>query len=107
MKKLLVLALAAIPLLLTSCVSIDSELRSWVGHDSQELLVAWGPPTSTFDDGRGGQVWTYEMARQTMGTAWANQRGQVFYTAPRQYSAVRHFFIDQNGKVYGYRWQGL
>lgn len=101
-----------ISVLLFSCASIqaqqiDKAMKSWLGASQDELLLEWGPPTYTTSDLKGGTIWVYEFQRQTTGTAYTTQYGYTYYNAPVQYKAVRQFFIDSNGIIYAYRWQGL
>ena len=107
MKRLLKLSLPILFLVaLVACASIDATMQSWVQHSSDDLLQSWGPPSSVFSDQHGGEVWTYAYSRQTAGTIYENRNGGIYYTAPRQYTSVRQFYIDSSGIIYAYRWQG-
>jgi hypothetical protein len=114
MKKLMRLTVATITVMvfLSSCVilmaaQVNGQMKTWIGQSKQQLLMQWGPPSATFDDGNGGEVWTYESFRQTIGVAQTNSYGQTLYRPPQQYRAVRQFYIDRNGTIYSYRWQGV
>ena len=107
-------------LLLVSCTSsitkkriaITEALDSWKGHHQSELIALWGPPTKTYPDGKGGIILIYEYYRdlgQTPGRAYTDAWGNVKYTYPknRGYTANRMFYINENGVIYSYRWQGI
>ena len=51
MKRILTLMAA---LALTGCVNFEAERTAWGGKNLDELVTAWGPPTSvgTLSDGR-------------------------------------------------------
>lgn len=34
-------------------------LQTWIGNSKQNLIMQWGPPTSTSSDGAGGDVLMY------------------------------------------------
>jgi hypothetical protein len=120
MRKLSLLALA---LLLTGCpAQISKSLASWEGHNVNELLASWGPPSQVFSDGKGGQVFVYSETRQwtqpgqatttysatTYGNYTYGQATTIYQPAYIQgYTAYRMFWIDSTGTIYGWSWRGL
>jgi hypothetical protein len=86
-------------------------MDSWVGHYESELLAAWGPPTSTGPDGKGGKAITYESLKGI----WGNEKdkhivgGAHYSTKPRQegYAATRIFYVNEEGIIYSWKWSGL
>ena len=50
---------------LTSCTSIDSVMKSYLGANKQDLLVNWGAPQNTMSDGNGGEIWIYIKSGQS------------------------------------------
>lgn len=93
-------------------LSPSKVMDSWVGHHQSELIASWGPPTRTADDGKGGTILIYEYYRdlgQKEGRAYVDYRGNIRYTDPKQrgYTAVRMFYVDENGIIYYWRRQGL
>jgi hypothetical protein len=62
LRTVLVLTLAA---LLTACASAYKEkLESWMGRDVNELIAAWGPPSSTFTLPNGDTMYTWGRSSQ-------------------------------------------
>jgi hypothetical protein len=87
-------------------------MESWMGSHQSELILKWGPPTRTAEDGAGGTILIYESDRdmgQAPGRAVRNWDGSVSYTAPRSnsYVATRMFWVRPNGTIYNWRWQGF
>ncbi len=78
---------------LTSCASINNEMQSWVGHHKHELIVAWGPPHSERQDGAGGEVLIYQYQHSLNGKDY--------------YWATRMFYVNADGIIYRWRWEGL
>ena len=113
MKKIIIVVITLFIIFsLTSCATIyakriDDMMKSWIGDTKQHLLQKWGPPTDIFDNGEDGEIWTYSFYRQTTGYATKTNRGNIFWRAPQQYEAVRQFYIDKDGLIFAYRWQGL
>ena len=95
-------------IVLVGCASISRKMDSWKGHHKSELIASWGPPSRVTSDGKGGEILIYEYDRN-----FGQTRGQIYsdgsYTAPRQnrYTAYRMFYVDGNGYIYNWRWQGL
>jgi len=87
-------------------------MQSWVGSHKSELYQSWGPPTRITDDGKGGEILIYETyvnTGQTSGEVRTDSRGTISYTNPQQtgYVRTRMFYVDKNGIIYHWRWQGL
>lgn len=56
--KTLIIALVGI-CLLSSCKSQQKVLNSWIGSSKHSLILSWGPPDRTADDGDGGEILIY------------------------------------------------
>ena len=92
--------------------SINKNMQSWVGHHQSELILAWGPPTRIMPDGKGGAVLIYESYMnlgQSPGHGTVDAWGNITYTAPQQqgWARTRMFYVDREGNIYAWRWQGL
>lgn len=110
MKKITLLFASLV--VLTSCAGPSEVMKSWVGHNINELYLSWGPPSSTMSDGNGGTIISYYYNRdlgQIPGKAKRNYDGSISYTAPTSisYTAARHFYANPQGIIYSWRWQGL
>lgn len=115
---------------LVGCASPSKSLQSWVGHNSNELIASWGPPSEVFADGNGGQVFVYAKTREwtqpgsatttyssnTYGSIYGNSysgntygQAQTVYTPAmvEGYTAYRMFWIDSSGTIYSWAWRGL
>jgi hypothetical protein len=96
--------------LLVGCVG--QTMQSWVGHTQSELIAAWGPPTSRDFDGSGGTILIYNKSvniGQQPGYIQPDNMGGYNYTAPQQqtYNKIRMFYVNSQGIIYAYKWQGL
>ena len=99
--------------LLSGCIgNINRAMASWVGHHQSELIAAWGPPTQISIDGKGGSILIYRGyvdLGQSQGRGSVDAFGNITYTPPQQqgYGRTRMFYVDPNGYIYAWRWQGL
>lgn len=114
-KKLAIVALAVV--LVSGCENISKTMQSWVGHNVNELIAAWGPPTEILSDDRGGSVFIYARTRRwvqpattTITYSGNHGYGQVttVYTPERveSYTTYRMFWIDSEGTIYNWAWRG-
>ena len=98
--------------------NISKTLDSWIGHNSNELIGSWGPPSQVFSDGKGGTVFVYGQSREwiTPGYGTTNYSftpyggtATTVYTPARVngYTAYRMFWADSDGKIYSWAWKGL
>jgi hypothetical protein len=108
---------------LVGCTNqIDKSLESWVGHDVNELIASWGPPSRSFSDGKGGQIFVYTETRSwtqpgtSTTTASVNSYGNSAYghattvyqpASVQGYDSYRMFWIDNAGNIYSWAWRGL
>jgi len=108
-----IVLLFIIPLFFTGCATtINKTMDSWVGRHQSELIASWGPPNRVADDGKGGRILIYGSyvdLGQTPGRGDVDYFGNITYTAPQQrgYTRTRMFYVDSDGYIYSWRWQGL
>jgi len=86
---------------------INETMNSWLNHNKNELLRSWGPPTTVFPIDNGGGIWSYHWIGQTSGSAHKHSDGYVHIDPPQQYTIKRQFYINSNGLIYSYRWEGM
>ena len=108
-------------------------MSSWMGMNVNDLIAAWGPPTSTMSDGNGGQILIYDQSRtmvlpgsaQTTTNVNATTNGNVFggpgyanyngytnatanthttYTPPSQINVNRQRLLWADSSGRLYRW---
>jgi len=98
----------------TNCTAhINKAMNSWLDHHKSELIASWGPPNQISSDGKDGEILIYYYNRnlgQTPGLITNNPYGSgIQYTAPQQntYTASRMFYVNSEGKIYYWRWQGF
>jgi len=100
------LALTSLVLLLlfsSGCRRSGEELtaicQGWIGAHKSDIIAEWGPPLRSVDDGRGGEVLTWERdfgteSYRLLGSNTDVQRFERF-----------HFWINKQGNIYSYRWE--
>ena len=98
-------------------------MKSWEGRHQSELIASWGPPHQTSIDEKGGTVliYTYYVDQgQTPGTVKRHNINPLgnksilgdtstyTYTAPKQrgYNKTRMFYVNSDGYIYSFKWQG-
>lgn len=122
---------STIALLLSGCATDSQKMNkmmdSWVGCNYRDLMAAWGPPASTIDDGKGGQILIYQEGRTSENTSSAPSYSTSFRvpnsplphqtmgltmpgsssTQTSNYATTRSFYVNQKGIIYNWRWSGL
>lgn len=56
-------------------VNVQQELNTWIGHDADGLVRAWGPPDRTYDFKDGSRVMEYERNRVDTYGGWNRPHG--------------------------------
>ena len=87
-KYIIVIALL---MLLSSCYMGKKQqalMNGWLKQSKHSLILSWGPPVKTADDGAGGEILIYAFPG-TLG-------GQVYYD-------YRMFYVNESNRIYGWR----
>lgn len=73
-------------------------MDSWMNETKHSLIMSWGPPARTADDGAGGEVLIYAEQRATNGyymlQTWIPGRSWYDY---------RMFYVNASGIIYSWR----
>ena len=80
-------------------------MKSWEGHHKSDLIQKWGPAHNISEDGKGGQVYSYYYSANN--TATTSEVFGVLLTRNNSYIAERHFYVNESGYIYYWRWKGL
>ena len=101
---------------------MNETMKTWEGHHYSHLIERWGPPTQVLDDGAGGKIYCYQssISYTTPGSSYttgntnvlgsmAYYRGNTVHIPPqtRQYDRFRMFWVNPDGYIYKWSWQGL
>jgi hypothetical protein len=107
---MLLLIVAALSGCASSIREVNSRMDWWIGHHQSELIAAWGPPHQTAPDGAGGTVFVYNFRKdlgQIPGRVYAKGK-EVRYTDPERmaWNRIRMFYVNPDGVIYSWRWEG-
>jgi hypothetical protein len=120
-----ILTILLVALSLTGCVTpemMNQNMNSWMGADANDLIAAWGPPSSTMSDGQGGQIFFFDQSTEMVTPGYATTTtydtshrrdhygsARTTYTPPtvHQINRKRMFWVDKKNKIYRWSWQGL
>jgi outer membrane biogenesis lipoprotein LolB len=100
---------ALITALLAGCASDkqkDAEMAYWMGRNMNDLMGAWGRPSSVMSDGNGGQILIYDWSSQLAMPAPTTMKddmteGNAAVPVQRQ----RIFWADAKGTLYRWSWR--
>jgi len=100
-KSILAILLIALSL---SCFAIGkkklhAKMNSWLRHSKHELVMKWGMPTRTGDDGNGGEIVLYAYS----GSREAIPLLQGDYIPAQSWYDYRIFYINSDGIIYSWR----
>lgn len=92
----------------TTVTPIKSIMDSWIGHSEHDLIVSYGPPTTSTSDGQNGKVLSYEKA-ETIGLRSPGYYAPgAIYRSPDLYTShtethYMQFFVKSTGEIYLWR----
>ena len=90
----------------TGCADrINKIMSSWEGHHHSELRAAWGAPDREVSDGKDGKIIVYQFQRSGGNYGRVDQFGN-FHSRHTGYTAKREFYVNKEGIIYSWRWQG-
>ena len=77
-------------------------MNAWKGRNISEVIQSWGPETRTSSDGKGGVIYTWITTWSTI--AYVDTGGT--YQPPRNLSCRQSFYVNRNGIIYSWQWEG-
>lgn len=81
-------------------------MDSWLGATKADLLLKWGPPSSTFPDGKGGEIYSYIHSYQTSGSYKYNDFYDIIiYRPPKEHQSIYRFYINSQDVIYNYYYE--
>lgn len=97
-KLLLLLCMISLPCFAITKKKLKVLMDSWLGNSQNELVLAWGPPTRTGDDGKGGSMLIYAYERYIPSVYAYNH-----WTRPETWYDYRIFYVNWEKKIYAWR----
>lgn len=103
-------------LLASACVNparYDAELEAWVGHDVNELIASWGPPTASRATPSGSEVliWSTGRSFERPLPSKAIRNGNpsvidVDRARTRSFGCTTTITIEPSGRITSWQWHG-
>lgn len=96
-------------LILPGCATTANYQRaveSWVGHSSDELIQAWGPPVSEYKLNNGSKILTYVFDGGSVGYANYNPYLNTTIINQSRQSCKTMFTVDQFDRVTYWQYEG-
>ena len=79
-------------------VEFRLERDKWIGKNSDDLVMAWGNPTETYNRNDGGKHYTYKIASRSVTDVWTNQT--------TYYYCFTNFITNPRGKILAWTSKG-
>ena len=98
-NKLFFLAFCVL-LVLSACESTQKTMDSWLGSTKKDLIMSWGPPTRTADDGDSGEVLVYAKQIYIAPSTLYLSNGTSTTTQAKEFWDYKMFWINPDGKIY-------
>jgi hypothetical protein len=108
---------------------VNGGMSSWQGESKHALVMAWGMPARTADDGDGGEIVAYYFQHRTSDPgspgirlpSYTNCSGYqtvnctttggqtILARAPSSdvYYCERFFYVNRDGRIYNFSWKGV
>lgn len=96
-KSILILVVVG---LLTACTSQKEIMNSWMGSTKQNLIMSWGPPARTADDGAGGEILVYAKQVYIPPSTFYDGYGGSSTRPAQTYWDYKMFWVNTEGKIY-------
>ena len=114
MKRILKITEIFIPLVfsfitLNSCATTENYTKiveSWMGHDVNDLITSWGPPSDEYIMPNGKTMYTWLWVGGTLITSnYSSYLNMTFTTSTTSWCKTT-FTVDKRGKIINWRWEG-
>ncbi len=101
--------LVTITLSINSCATTSkytAKLNTWIGHDVNELITSWGPPSNEYTMPNGNKMYTWLHVGGTLVVSNYNYFLRMTLTNAVTYWCKTTFNVDESGIITGGRWEG-
>jgi hypothetical protein len=122
-RRTRIISMLASSLMISACATTanyEKILTTWVSQPADKLIMAWGPPQSSYTLSDGGRVIEYQrqgtayMPRSTpqYGTVWGSGGTMGTYSGagttyvPVQQWCKTRFTVNPQGYIMNWQWEG-
>ena len=108
MKKL-ILVLFFIMFITFSCATTsgyEEILKSWLGHDVNELLMSWGTPSNEYTMPNGNKMYTWLWVGGSLVTVNYSKYLNMISANQVTYWCKTTFTVNKRGEIIYWRWEG-
>lgn len=102
-------AIIIIAIGLNSCATTanySEKIKTWVGHDVNELITSWGPPSDVYTMPNGNKMYTWLWNGSTLVTSNYNYYLNMTTSKAVTYWCKTTFTTDNSNKIIIWRWEG-
>lgn len=96
------------PMLYRNC-GLAYAMTTFLDADKSQLLAKWGSPETSFTDGRGGWIYTYQNINTvgSMASYSGIKNWNLSDVNTTSYADKKNLYINASGKIYDWRWNGF
>jgi len=101
--------LVIIALTIFSCATTakyEQRIKTWMGHDVNELITSWGPPSNVYTMPNGNKMYTWLRISETLVTSNYNYFLNMTLTNSVTYWCKTTFTADRADKIINSIWEG-
>ena len=98
-----------IALSINSCATTanySAKIKTWMGHDVNNLITSWGPPSDVYTMPNGNKMYTWLWNGGTLVTTNYNYYLNMTLTNKVTYWCKTTFTTDKSDKIINWRWEG-
>lgn len=96
-------------IIISSCATTAKyaeKLNTWLGHDVNELITSWGPPSNEYKLPNGNIMYTWLWIGNTLVQSNYNQYLNRTLTSEVTYWCKTTFTVDRYGRIIQWRYEG-
>lgn len=75
-------------------------MDSWIGSTKQNLMMSWGPPARTTDDGAGGEILVYATQGYIPPSTFYDGYGGYSTKPGVSFWDYKFMWVNSEGKIY-------
>lgn len=104
-----IISILFIGIFLTSCATsakYTEVVKSWEGHDINNLITSWGPPSDLYTMPNGNKMYTWLYVSSSLVTTRYNYWLDRLETRQVQYWCKTTFTANKSDRIIYWRWNG-
>jgi hypothetical protein len=105
-KNILIVFIVLFTCSCATTANYEAKIKTWLGHDVNELISSWGPPSDVFTMPNNNKMYTWLYNGGTVVTSNYNYYLNMTFTNSTTHWCKTTFTVDSSDRIIQWRYEG-